>query len=327
MVKYIAMRAGSGVVTVLAILVLNFLMLHLVPGDPVQALVGDYPAPPEYVAQIREEFGLDQPLLTQLWLYLVNLAHLNLGFSFADRQPVLDLLLERAPLTLLLMLPALTLAAVIGVALALAAAPRAGSAIDTGITVVSLFGFSVPIFWLGQILVITFSIHLGWLPVQGMMSLRRPPTGVGAVLDVMRHLILPMFSVTIYYVAVVSRVARSAAIDALSQDFVTTARAKGLTEHEILWRHVLPNAWVPVITVIGYNFGYSLTGAILTEAVFAWPGLGSSFMSAISTRDYPTLEGIFLLVAVTVVASNLITDVLTALADPRVRGSYRLKAA
>jgi ABC-type dipeptide/oligopeptide/nickel transport system permease component len=324
MVRYIAARAGWGIATVLAIIVLNFLVLHLVPGDPIQALIGDYPAPPDYVAHIRQAFGMDQPLLTQLWLYLVNLAQFNLGFSFANRQPVLDLLLERAPLTLLLMLPALTLAALIGVALALSAAPRAGTPIDAGIAVVSLFGYSVPIFWLGQLLVIVFSIHLGWLPVQGMESSRRQLTGFPAVLDVMWHLVLPLVSVTIYYVAVVSRVSRTAVIDALAQDFVMTARAKGLSEREILWRHVLPNACVPVITVIGYNFGHTLTGAILTEAVFAWPGLGSAFMAAIGSRDYPTLQGIFLLAAVAVVGSNLITDLLTAVADPRVRASYRL---
>jgi peptide/nickel transport system permease protein len=163
--------------------------------------------------------------------------------------------------------------------------------------------------------------------VQGMASPRRQLSGFPAALDVLRHLVLPLISITIYYVAVVSRVARTAVIDALSQDFVMTARAKGLSQREILWRHVLPNACVPIITVIGYNFGYALTGAILTEAVFAWPGLGSAFMTAISSRDYPTLQGIFLLAAVTVVASNLVTDLLTALADPRVRASYRLKSA
>ena len=327
MARYIATRVAWGVVTILAILILNFLVAHVVPGDPVQALVGDFPTPPGYIEQVRAEFGLDQPLLTQLWLYLVNLAQLNLGFSFANRQPVADVILDHAPLTLLLVLPALTLSAFLGVALAVAAAPRAGSMVDNGLTVISLFGYSVPIFWFGQILVIAFSIHLGWLPVQGMTSLRNPPTGFGAVLDVAWHLVLPMFSVTIWFIAVISRVARASVIDTLSQDFVLTAKAKGLSKREILWKHVLPNACVPVITVIGYNFGHSLTGAILTEAVFAWPGLGHAFMTSIGNRDYPVMQGIFLFVALTVVVCNLITDIVTAMVDPRVRGSYRFEAA
>ncbi len=327
MARYIATRIGWGIITILCILILNFLVVHVVPGDPVQALVGDFPTPPGYIEQIRAEFGLDQPLLTQLWLYLVNLAHGNLGFSFANRQPVLDLILDHAPLTLLLMLPSLTFAAIIGVSLGLAAAPRAGSAVDNALTAISLFGYSVPIFWFGQILVIAFSIHLGWLPVQGMASLRRPPTGFAAVTDVIWHMVLPGFAITIYYIAVCSRVARASTMEALSQDFVMTARAKGLSKREILWKHVLPNAWIPVITVIGYNFGHSLTGAILTEAVFAWPGLGNTFMTSIGNRDYPVLQGIFLIVAFTVVVCNLITDILTAVADPRVRGSYKFKAS
>ena len=320
--RYLLARLAWALPIVLAILIVNFLIIHLVPGDPIQALVGDFPAPPGYADQIRKEFGLDQPILAQLGIYLINLAEGNLGFSFANRQPVFDLILDRSRFTLLLMLPALTVAAVAGVALALAAAPRAGGFCDSGITALSLIGYSIPIFWLGQLLVIVFAIKLHWLPAQGMISLRESLTGWAAVVDVLWHLVLPAFSVMIYYVAVVARVARASAVEAMSRDFVLTARAKGLSSRYVLWRHVLPNALIPVVTVIGYNFGSSLTGAILVETVFAWPGLGSLFIASIGNRDYPVLQGIFLFTSSAVVGANVATDLLYAALDPRVRGTY-----
>ena len=319
--RYLLARLAWAVPIVLAILVINFLIIHLVPGDPVQALVGDFPTPPGYVEQVRKEFGLDQPISNQLGLYLLNLAQGNLGFSFANRQPVLGLILERARLTLLLMLPALTLAAILGVVLALAAAPHAGGPYDSAMTALSLVGYSMPIFWLGQLLVILFAIQLRWLPAQGMITLRNTPTGLAAVRDVLWHLVLPALSVTIYYTAIVARVARASVLETISQDYVLTARAKGLRRRAVLWRHVLPNSLIPVVTVIGYNFGYSLTGAILVETVFAWPGIGSLFISSVGNRDYPVLQGIFLFTAITVVMANVLTDILYGALDPRVRVS------
>jgi len=235
--RYLLARLAWAVPIVLVILIVNFLIIHLVPGDPVQALVGDLPTPPGYIEQVRREFGLDEPLSSQLGLYLWNLLHGNLGFSFANRQPVLTLILDRARLTLLLMLPALTLAAIMGVVFALAAAPRAGSAYDSFLTALSLVGYSVPIFWLGQLLVILFAIKLRWLPAQGMITLRNTPTGWAAVWDVLWHLILPALSVTIFYTAIVARVARASVLETISQDYVLTARAKGLSRREVLWRH------------------------------------------------------------------------------------------
>jgi peptide/nickel transport system permease protein len=306
-------------VTILFILVLNFLVTHLIPGDPVQALVGDFPAPPQYVAAIRHDFGLDEPLLVQLWLYLKNLAHGNLGFSFANRLDVLSLVLDRARFTVLLMLPALTLASLAGVVLALAAAPRAGGLWDMSVTTVSLLGNSVPIFWLGQILIVLFAIKLHWLPATGMASLRGVRSGLPMIGDVVLHMILPVASIMLYYLAIVSRVARVSVMQSLQQDFVLTARAKGLSQNHVLWRHILPNALIPVVTVVGYNFGHSLTGAILTESVFAWPGLGNLFITSITNRDYPVLQGIFLFTALTVVVANFATDMVYTVIDPRVR--------
>jgi peptide/nickel transport system permease protein len=317
--RFFLARLGWAIPVILAILIVNFLIIHIVPGDPIQALIGDFPAPPGYAEQVRHEFGLDQPLPAQLGLYLLNLAKGQLGFSFANRQPVLGLILQRAQFTLLLMLPALAAAAVLGIVMALAAAPRAGSLYDSAITGLSLVGFSLPIFWLGQLLVIVFAIKLRILPAQGMFSLRQQLSGWPFIVDVAWHLVLPMFSVTIYYVAIVARVARASVLEALSRDFVLTAKSKGLSRRHVLWRHVLPNALIPVVTVIGYNFGYSLTGAILVETVFAWPGLGNLFITSVGNRDYPVLQGIFLFTAIVVVIANVATDLVYALLDPRVR--------
>jgi peptide/nickel transport system permease protein len=320
--RYLFSRIASGLLIIVAILVLNFLIVHMVPGDPLHALLGDFPVPPGYAEQIRAEFGLDQPISTQLGLYLLNLLRGNLGFSFANRLPVLDLILGRLGPTLLLMLPALFFAALLGVVMGVTAAPRAGSAQDSALTALALFGYSVPIFWLGQLLVIVFSIQLGWLPAQGMKSMREEYEGWEAFTNLLRHLVLPGFSVMIFYIAIVSRVARASVAEALHHDYVLTAKAKGLSPRTILWRHVLPNALIPVVTVIGYNFGHSLTGAILVETVFAWPGIGSLFITSITNRDYPVLQGIFLLAGVSVVVINILTDILYALLDPRVRTSH-----
>jgi len=318
--RYLLLRLAWAGPIVLAILAINFLVIHLVPGDPVQALVGDFPVPPEYVESIRREFGLDQPLGTQLWLYLANLAEADLGFSFANRQSVLAVIVARSQITLLLMLPSLTAAAVLGVLLAFVAARRAGGLLDGSVTALSLFGFSVPIFWLGQILIVVFAVKLHWLPAQGMTSLRTSPTGLAGVADVAWHMVLPAFSIIIYYVAVVARVARASVLEVRQQDFVLTARSKGISGQQVWWRHVLPNALIPVVTVIGYNFGASLTGAIFVETVFAWPGLGNLFITSIANRDYPVLQGIFLVTSLAVVLTNLATDLLYAVIDPRVRG-------
>jgi ABC-type dipeptide/oligopeptide/nickel transport system permease component len=304
-----------GLVMVLGLVVVDFMITHLLPGDPIDALVGNYPAPPEYIARVRHDFGLDESLMAQLGHFLVHLAQGDLGFSFVNRQPVLPLILDRAGITLVLMLPALILASLIGIALAVAATARNGGVMDSVLTCASLAGHSVPVFWLAQILIVLFAIKLGWLPAQGMRSIRTHEP----LLDLLRHLVLPTFCITIYYLAVVARVARASMLEILHQDFVLTARAKGISRGAVLRRHVLRNAAIPVITVVGYNFGTSLTGAILTETVFAWPGLGGLFINSIANRDYPVLSGIFLSASIAVILANLITDLLYAVADPRIR--------
>ena len=319
MKRFLLERLGWALPIVLVIVVVNFIITRLIPGDPVTAIIGEYPAPQEQIDEIKRTFGLDQPLLVQLWRYLVELAQGNLGFSFANQQSVLELVLSRSGATLLLMLPALTLASVLGVLQARWAVPRPGKTADTLITAVTLFGYSVPVFWLGQVLIVILAVELQWLPAQGMFSMRGVSSGLPRLWDFILHWIMPGLSVTVFYAAIVTRVARASLGEAINQDFVTTARAKGMREGPIFWRHVLPNALIPIVTVIGYNFGYALTGAILVETVFAWPGLGTLFVQAVASRDYPVLQGIFLATAITVVLANLVTDLVYGIVDPRIR--------
>lgn len=314
---YILQRLGWAFLTVFTIVVVNFIVVRVVPGDPLTAIVGDYPAPPDYVDQLKRELGLDDSILVQLWRYFVALAQGNLGFSFVNRQPVLDLVVNRSMYTLMLMIPALVLSTLIGLTLAVFTAPRAGSSADNAVTALSLFGFSIPVFWLGQILIVIFAVSLAWLPAQGFQSIRG--AGAGSLRDILWHLVLPLTCITTYLVAVVSRVARASVIDSLNRDFILTAAGKGLSERRILWRHVVPNALIPVITVVGYTFGHSLTGAILTETVFSWPGLGDLFLQSVINRDYAVLQGVFLFTSTFVVVANLITDLLYIVVDPRIR--------
>jgi peptide/nickel transport system permease protein len=317
--RYAAGRLLQAVPLLMGVIIVNFLLISLAPGDPVNALLGEYPAPPEYVAQLRQEFGLDQPAPVRLGLYVWNVLRGNLGFSFAYRLPVASLVVERLANTFLLMATALTLAAVLGVILGVAAARRPGSGLDAASTGVSLAGFSIPDFWLAQLLVLLFAVALGWLPAQGIRSVREEYTGMAAALDLARHLILPAVALSFRYMALIARLTRASMIEAMSQDFILAARARGLPERIVLWQHGLRNAALPVVTVIGYNFAFVLAGSALVETVFGWPGVGRLLYDAILQRDTPVLLGILLMVSATVVVVNLLVDLLYAVLDPRVR--------
>jgi len=321
-VRFAASRLVWAVPIILVVLIASFVLTHVVPGDPITALVGEYPAPPEYVEKVRRSFGLDDSLAMQLWLHLANLLRGDLGFSFANRQPVLALVLDRAGKTLLLMVPALIASSLLGIGLGMLAASRRGGTADAAVSALSLVGYSVPVFWLGQVLIILFAVTVHWLPAQGMLSVRGGGSGLSALPDFFLHWLLPGSATTLFYAAVVARVARASLREALNQDFVITAQAKGLSDREVLWKHVLPNALMPVISVIGYNFGNAITGTIMVEAVFGWPGIGGLFLGSIASRDYPVLQGIFLLTSVIVILANLATDLLYVVIDPRVRHGY-----
>lgn len=315
---YVARRLLQAIPLLVGVVVINFTIIQLAPGDPVTALIGDFPAPEEYVQQVRKEFDLDRSVPEQLLAYLGNLARGNLGFSFANRQPVLRVIAERIPATALLTLTALTFAALVGVALGVLAARRPYSWFDNLTSTVALVGFSLPVFWLAQILIIAFALWLGWLPAQGMESLRESRYGFARALDVGAHLILPALALSVRFLAINSRIARASMLEVLGRDFIATARAKGLPERRVLTRHALPNAMLPIVTIISYNFGFALAGSALVETVFAWPGIGRLLYDSIFARDYPVLMGIFLVVTVSVIIANLVTDVLYAHLDPRV---------
>ena len=324
MIRYVYTRMVYAIILIIAVVIINFLLIHVVPGDPVDALLGEFPAPPEYVEKLRHDFGLDRPLHVQLWRYLEKLAVGDLGFSFANRQPVISLLARHAGNTLLLMIPGLVAAAVFGLLLGAAAARKPGSIQDTIFTAISLGGYSLPIFWLAQMLIVVFAVFLGWLPAQGMASVFLLDDSLATRFgDYLLHLVLPGVTITVSYMAIVARVSRTSLVETSNQDFRLLALTKGLSPRRVFWRHVLPNALIPVVTVIGYNFGLALTGAILTETVFGWPGLGYLFITSIQTRDYPVMNGIFLLAAFAVVLANFLTDITYALIDPRVSASYK----
>ena len=263
--------------------------------------------------------GIDQPLYVQLGRYVVQVLSGNLGYSLVSNAPVVDLILERFPATLLLMASQYTLAAVVGILLGVLSARRPGSGVDTSLTFLSLASFSIPIFWLGQMLLLVFAYNLSWFPVQGMMDLREGYTGWRLWLDIAHHLVLPVTTLTIFNMGLILRLTRSSMIQVMSQDFIKVAYAKGLSERVVLLRHALRNALLPVVTVVDMEIPGLIAGAVLTETVFAWPGLGRLTFNAINARDYPLLMGMFVFISFFVIVANLIVDVLYGLLDPRIR--------
>jgi peptide/nickel transport system permease protein len=319
MTGFVARRLVAAVPMLLAVIVVNFLMVHLAPGDPVQAFIGDFPAPPEYVEEIRRRLGLDRPLWEQLASYIGSVLTGDLGYSFAARRPVLSLIAERTVATLILTVTAMLFAAVCGILIGVSAARKPGSWRDNLVTSVSLLGFSIPAFWLGQLLILLFAVTLGILPAQGMASVREEYTGFRHVLDVATHLALPAFALSLRYLVSTARLTRASVMEAMSSDYILTAKAKGASVNRVLYGHALPNALLPVVTSIGYNFGYVLAGSALVETVFAWPGLGRLLYDAMLSRDTPVILGIFLASASIAVIANLTTDLLYGLLDPRMR--------
>jgi len=286
------------------VLTMVFLLIHIVPGDPVQQMLGEGAAPAE-VSQLRHTLGLDLPVRTQYAQYLRSLAHGDLGRSIRFQAPVRRIIFERYPATLELAFVALVVCAGIGIPAGVVAAHRPGSLVDRAVSVFTLLGLAVPNFVLGPVLILVFSIYLGWLPVSG----RGGPL----------HFVLPAVTLGAALAAILTRMVRGAMLEELSSDYVRTARAKGLSTRAVLIRHALRNALIPIITILGLQFGTLLAGAIVTETIFSWPGIGRLAVQAISSRDYPLLQGCILVIAVSYVAVNFLTDLLYAAVDPRVR--------
>ncbi len=319
MAGYIARRVVQALPLIVAVIVLNFLIVHLAPGDPVNILVGEYGSTPAFREQVRHAYGLDQSLATQLGVFLTRELRGDLGYSLYFNQPVIGLILERLPATLLLMSTQLVFALVAGVALGVAAARRPYSIVDNVSTGIALIGYSMPVFWSGLLLILLFSAVLGVLPSGGIASVREPATGLGRVWDIGRHLLLPAFTLGLVNLALYVRLTRATMLDVLTHDYIRTARAKGVPERRVVHRHALRNALLPVVTITGLDLGRMVGGAVLTETVFAWPGVGTLVFSALQTRDYPLIVGMFALTAVGVIAANLLVDVAYAALDPRIQ--------
>jgi peptide/nickel transport system permease protein len=320
MAPYLLRRLLAAVPLLIAALVINFTLIHLAPGDPIYLLAGEG-GDQKFYAAMRAHYGLDQPIGTQLVLYLANAAQGQLGQSFAYRRSVVEIIMGRLPATLLLVGTSLGLSSLLGIWLGTQAAQRAHSPADHLISLGTLVGYGLPAFWLAQLLVIVFAVWLGWFPVQGMTDVRYGYEGLAFVADVLRHLALPLTTLTLLHLALVTRLTRTGMREQLGEDYVRTAHAKGLTEDQVVTRHALRNALLPVVTTVGGQFGTLLTSAVLTEIIFAWPGLGRLLYDATLARDYPLLMGIFLFVALSVIIANLVTDIAYTFLDPRVRYS------
>ena len=317
--NFVLRRLFHALPLLICVIVFNFFLIHLAPGDPIQALVGEFPAPEAYIAEMRKVFGLDQPIYIQLLLYIKNILAGDLGFSFYYRQPVLSVILDRVPATLQLMVPALLFSATIGILLGVLSARKPYSLADNTISVFSLFGYCVPAFWLGQMLMAAFAIELGWLPSQGIKTVGADLEGASLIADRAAHLVLPFAALAIRHLAVNARMMRSSMLEVAYEDFVTVARAKGLDEKAVIARHMVPNALMPVVTIIGVDVGFLFTGSVLVETVFGWPGIGRLMYESIVKRDYPVLMGNFLITTALVVVVNLIVDLIYVWLDPRVK--------
>jgi peptide/nickel transport system permease protein/oligopeptide transport system permease protein len=304
MVNYFIKRLLSTVPVLIGISLLLFFMLRMLPGDPAQVLAGQM-ATPEEIENIRHQLGLDRPIHEQYVVYLSHLVRFDLGRSARTQNPVVDEIWARLPNTILLAVVAITLACLFGIPAGIISAVRPNSWIDYLVTMSALFGMSMPVFWLGLMLVVVFAVVLKWLPAGGTGS--------------WQHVILPSITLAAFVVAFIARMTRSTMLETLSQDFTTTARSKGLKEKVVIIKHALKNALIPIITVIGLQFGLLLGGAVLTETVFAWPGLGRLLYDSISARDYPMIQGVILIFGLLYIFVNLVVDLIYAFVDPRIR--------
>lgn len=315
MARLIGTRVLHAVPLFLAIVTFSFLLLELAPGDVVTALVGDYPADQAYLDQMRERLGLDQPMYERYLAYLGSVLTADLGYSFANQQPVLDLVVDRLGSTLLLSVTALVIAVAVGITAGVVAGIATNGLVDRTVTVVSVTLFSMPVFWLGQLLLLLFAIRLGWFPVQGMNSLR----GGGGALDTLHHLVLPAVAMAAPEAGLIARITRTSVRETLAQHYVMTGKSKGLSRLRLIRGHVLRNAMLPVITVVGYASGFLLAGTVLVETVFGWPGVGSLLQESVIIRDNSVVIGILLIVGITVLVINLLTDIAYSVVNPKIR--------
>lgn len=328
---YIIKRLLQIIPVVLGVTLIAFALIHLAPGDPVRTMLGQH-ATQQEIDEIRVKYGLDQPLYVQYFIWLGDVLQGDLGRSILTREYVTTEIGARFPNTIELAIAAMMFATVIGVLAGVISATKQYSIADYSMMGVALFGISMPVFWLGIMLMMIFGVFLGWLPIGGRIDLLLPFTRItgfmvvdsiitgngAALISVLRHLILPSIALGTIPMAIIARTTRSSMLEVLRQDFIRTQRAKGLSERKVIFKHAIRNAMVPVVTVIGLNFGLLLSGAILTETVFSWPGVGRLVVDAVYARDYPLVIGCILVFALVFVIVNLITDILYTYIDPRI---------
>ena len=319
--QILAKRIGYGLVLLIAVVVLNFTLITIAPGDVADSIAGDMGgADAEVLAEIRTRYGLDQPFLVQLWRYISSVAMLDLGYSYFYNAPVTELILQRLPATLLLVFSSQILAIAVGMLLGVMAARKPNSFTNLVVTFLSLFGFAAPVFWTGILLIILFVSVWPVFPEGGMMSASLIGAGFFAqAVNIAYHLVLPMVTLASIYLALYSRLTRASMQEVLGSDYVRTARAKGLAENKVFYKHALKNSLGPLVTVAGLQFSAVISGAVVVEAVFSWPGLGTLALQSILARDTPTIMGILFFSSLVVIVVNIITDLVLRTIDPRIR--------
>lgn len=322
MLRFVIGRLVKAVIVLLCITVLNFCLIHAAPGDPALVMAGEAgQTDAQFLDQLRDRFGLNQPFYVQLGIYLSHVLRLDLGWSYRQQMSVWHLILERLPATLLLSISAFAVSLVLGVAAGVLAARHQGKWSDSVISTLALVFYATPLFWLGLMAVMLFSVGLGWLPAYGYETVGAGYAGLDRGLDILAHLVLPALTLGLFFMAIYVRMTRASMLEVGRQDFVKTALAKGLRPSLIDRRHVLRNAILPVVTIAGLQAGQLVGGAVLIETVFAWPGIGRLMFEALQQRDYNLLLGVFVVSAAMVLLFNLVTDVLYRLVDPRIRRS------
>ena len=333
MLRFFLTRLSLVVPTFIGITLLVFVLIRLIPGDPIETMAGERGVDPARLAQLRKDYGFDQPVLMQYGLYLSRLVHGDLGRSIVTHEPVISEFQSLFPATIELSVCAILFALCMGLPAGIIAAVRRNSIFDHGVMGISLTGYSMPIFWWGLLLILLFSVQLGWTPVSGRIAVQyyiEPVTGfllidtllsgdLSAFRSALSHLVLPMIVLGTVPLAVIARMTRSAMLEVLGEDYIRTARAKGLPRFRVIAIHALRNALIPVVTVIGLQVGVLFTGAILTETIFSWPGVGKWLIEGINRRDYPVLQGGTLLIGAIVMIVNLLVDVTYGLINPRIR--------
>jgi len=317
--SYVAKRIVFAAITIFIIMTLNFVIFRLMPGDPVSMIADAVRLRPEQVRRLYELFGLNKPVYDQYIQYMTQTLQGFYGYSFYTQRPVSQDIMERLPNTLLLVGTATAVSIIVGMVVGIVAAAKRGSVIDISAISFGFLGNSVPVFWLGLILLLIFGVNLKWFPLRGTTSVPTPTDPLALVTDILWHMTLPTFALVIILFGGYALIMRAAMLDVLSEDYIMLARAKGVDERTVLYKHALRNAMLPMVTVISLAFGFLLTGALLTETVFSWYGLGRYSWDAILKQDYPSLQGIFFIISVMVVAANLIADLIYAVLDPRIR--------